>query len=202
VRFSPGVAQLSKLTIGSGCEITQLGRKLLEMARKTLKIFRTGIYLWWHRFGYLIFSLVREGTVGKRSSNREIHEDIYCTPSVKAIEELSERIAEQIKRIVQRIGQESREEKRTLEWFEKQAVMILKGVGQTLVTGLCELYASAYPPAEISCQCGGVAVNQRWRAGQTKTLLGEIAVTRAYYCVQRAGRGTILDAMLGFVQVA
>jgi hypothetical protein len=98
------------------------------------------------------------------------------TPNVKAIEELSERIAEQLKGIVQRIGEEAREEKRTLEWFEKQAVMMLKGVGQTLVAGLCELYVRDYPATEIRCECGGVAVYQRQRAGQTKTLLGEIVV--------------------------
>lgn len=122
-----------------------------------------------------------------------------CTPNIRAIEELSERIAEQMKGIVQRIGQEAREEKRTLEWFEKQAVMVLKGVGQTLVAGLCELYASAYPPAEISCQCGGVGVYQRRRAGQTKTLLGEIEVTRAYYLCATCKHGHYpLDAMLGF----
>ena len=67
-----------------------------------------------------------------------------CTPNAKAIEELSERIAEQMKGIVQRLGEEARKEERTLEWFEKQVLMVLKGIGQTLVAGLCELYVSAY----------------------------------------------------------
>jgi hypothetical protein len=102
-----------------------------------------------------------------------------------------------MKGIVQRMGEEAREEKRTLEWFEKQAVMVLKGVGQTLVAGLCELYVRDYPAAEIRCECGGVAVYQRQRAGQTKTLLGEIVVMRAYYLCATCQHGHYpLDALL------
>lgn len=122
-----------------------------------------------------------------------------CTPNAKAIEELSERIAEQMKGIVQRLGEEARKEERTLEWFEKQVLMVLKGIGQTLVAGLCELYVDAYPADEISCGCGGVAEYQRRRSGQTKTLLGEIVVTRPYYLCATCKHGQYpLDEMLGF----
>ena len=82
-----------------------------------------------------------------------------CTPNAKAIEELSERIAEQMKGIVQRIGKEAREEKRTLEWFEKQAVIVLKGVGQTLVGCANSMPVPILRLKSVVCAAGWPCIN-------------------------------------------
>jgi len=124
---------------------------------------------------------------------------MHCTPTVKGIEALGERIAEQVKGITRRIGEEAGKEGRTLEWLEQQVIVGLKGVGQMLLEGLCEQYVDAYPAAEIRCGCGGMAEYQRQRAGQTKTLLGEIVIRRPYYLCKTCGHGRFpLDEQLGF----
>lgn len=121
------------------------------------------------------------------------------TPNAKSIEELGNLVAEQVRGVIQRIGEEAGKEERTLEWFEKQTIVALKGIGQTLLAGLCELYVSAYPAPEINCGCGGIAKYQRKRGGQSKTLLGEIVVTRPYYLCESCKQGQYpLDKVLGF----
>jgi hypothetical protein len=122
-----------------------------------------------------------------------------CTPSRQAIEELGERIGEGVKRITQSLGEEVGKEGRTLEWFEQQVMQTLKETGQTLLAGLCELSVERYVTSEIRCECGGRAVYQRQRAGQSKTLLGEVVVKRPYYLCNGCHRGQCpLDKQLGF----
>lgn len=72
-----------------------------------------------------------------------------CTPSDKAIAELGERMAEGIKHITQRLGAEVGKEGRSLAWFEQQVMQALKELGQTLLTGVCELGVERYVAAEI-----------------------------------------------------
>ncbi len=122
-----------------------------------------------------------------------------CTPSSKAIEELGERISEGIKHMVQSLGEEMGKEGRTLEWIEQAVMQALKETGQTLVAGLCELNVERYVATEIKCACGGRAVYQRKRAGQTKTLFGEVEVKRPYYLCAQCRHGQCpLDKRLGF----
>jgi hypothetical protein len=126
-----------------------------------------------------------------------------CTPSGKAIEELGERMAEGIKRLTQRLGEEVGKEApqgfSTLEWFEQQVMQGLKETGQTLLAGLCELSVERYVATKIRCVCGGEAVYQRQRAGQCKTLLGEVVVKRPYYLCPHCHHGQCpLDQQLGF----
>jgi hypothetical protein len=122
-----------------------------------------------------------------------------CTPSGKAIEELGERIAEGIKQLTQSLGEEVGKEGRTLEWFEQQVMQGVKETGQRLLAGLCELSVERYVASEIRCRCGGRAVYQRQREGQTKTLLGEVGVKRPYYLCAQCHHGHCpLDQRLGF----
>jgi hypothetical protein len=122
-----------------------------------------------------------------------------CTPSSKAIEELGERMAAGLKRITQSLGAEVGKEGRTLEWFEQQVMQALKETGQTLLAGLCELSVARYVASEIRCECGGGAVYQRQRAGQCKTLFGEMVVKRPYYLCKQCHHGhSPLDQQLGF----
>jgi hypothetical protein len=128
---------------------------------------------------------------------REVN--MHCTPDSKAIEALGERIAEQIKGITHRLGGASGETERTLAWLEQEVMCALKEVGQSLLAGLCELQVPRYPVAEIACACGGVAVYQRQRGGQTKSLFGVMTVKRPYYLCAECQHGQYpLDAQLGF----
>ncbi len=122
-----------------------------------------------------------------------------CTPRGKAIEELGERIAEGVRRITCSLGEEVGKEGRNLEWFEQQVMQALKETGQTLLAGLCELSVERYVASEIGCECGGRAVYQRQRAGQSKTLFGEVVVKRPYYLCAQCHHGQCpLDRQLGF----
>jgi hypothetical protein len=61
------------------------------------------------------------------------------------------------------------------------------------------MWSEAYPAATIACECGAKANYQRKRSGQCKTLLGTIALRRAYYLCARCHRGGCpLDKQLGF----
>jgi hypothetical protein len=74
----------------------------------------------------------------------------------------------------------------------------IKGLGQALLGGLCELYVPAYPEGEMACRCGGEAVYQRQRRGESKTILGRIEVKRAYYLCGQCHHGFApLDEVLG-----
>lgn len=122
-----------------------------------------------------------------------------CTPSSKAIEELGERVGEGVKRITQRLGEEVGKEGRTLEWFEQQVMQALKETGQMLLVGLCALHGERYGATEIKCECGGAAAYQSKREGKTKTLLGEVVVSRAYYLCEHCHQGQhALDKQLEF----
>ena len=80
---------------------------------------------------------------------------MHHTPDSKAIEALGDRIAEQIKGITHRLGTASGAAEQTLAWLEQEVMRALKGVGQSLLAGLCELQVTRYPVAEFGCACGG-----------------------------------------------
>ncbi len=78
-----------------------------------------------------------------------------------------------------------------LGWFEQEVMCALKGVGQSLLAGLCALLVERYAVAEIRCACGGRAVYQRQREGQTRTLFGDVAWHGRITCVRIVTRGAV-----------
>ena len=108
---------------------------------------------------------------------------MHCTPKSEAVEALGERIGEQLKAevlgITQRLSAEGGEADALLGWFEQEVMCAMKGVGQSLLAGLCALLVERYAVAEIRCACGGMAVYQRQREGQTRTLFGDVVVGTA-----------------------
>jgi hypothetical protein len=128
---------------------------------------------------------------------------MHCTPNSHRIEALEERIAEQVKGrigdITHRFGNGEAKADSLLAWFEQEAMSAMKGVGQSLLTGLCHLLVERYAAPEISCKCGGVAVYQRQREGQTLTLFGDVTLKRPYYLCSDCHQGQCpLDGQLGF----
>jgi hypothetical protein len=128
---------------------------------------------------------------------------MHCTPNSQAIEGLGERIGEQLKAqisgIVQRVSAEGEVGDGLLGRFEQEVMCAMKAVGASLLTGLCSLLVERYAVAEIKCACGGVAVYQRQREGQTRTLFGDISLQRPYYLCATCHQGRCpLDEELGF----
>lgn len=116
----------------------------------------------------------------------------------QAIEELSERMAAQMKRVATELGHYVGEEQRTIGEMEKEVLQAVKGMGQALLAGLCALYVPAYPEGRMACGCGGEAVYQRKRSGESKTILGRIEVKRPYYLCGQCHHGAApLDEVLG-----
>jgi hypothetical protein len=86
-----------------------------------------------------------------------------------------------------------------LEEMEKAVLEEVHGFGNVMLKSLVEVRDEAYPAATIGCDCGAKAHYQRKRRGQCKTLLGTIAVKRAYYLCKNCHRGSYpLDKQLGF----
>jgi hypothetical protein len=128
---------------------------------------------------------------------------MHCTPKGEAVEALGARIGEQIKAevlgITQRLSAAGGEAGDLLGWFEQEVMRALKGVGQSLLAGLCALLVERYAVADIRCACGGQAVYQRQREGHTRTLFGDVVVARPYYLCAHCHQGRCpLDAELGF----
>ena len=128
---------------------------------------------------------------------------MHCTPDSHAVEALGERIAERLKEqvngIAQRLSAKGDMADSLLGWFEQEVMCAMKGVGQSLLAGLCTLLVDRYAVAEIRCECGGMAVYQRQREGQTRTLFGDVTLKRPYYLCANCHQGRCpLDEQLGF----
>jgi hypothetical protein len=92
---------------------------------------------------------------------------------------------------------------RTLTELEQQALVAAQGLGNALLTGMCEVLAAATVAPESArprpCACGHPATARHQRRAQVTTLLGPIAITRAYYSCPRCHRGHApLDRQLGY----
>ena len=115
---------------------------------------------------------------------------MHCTPNSHAVEGLGERIGEQLKEqikgIVQRFSAKEEMADSLLGWFEQEVMCAMKGVGESLLAGLCALLVERYAAPEISCECGGMAVYQRQREGQTRSLFGDVTLKRPYYLARSA----------------
>lgn len=128
---------------------------------------------------------------------------MHCTLNGQAVEALGECIAEQVKAavsgIVQGVSGEEALPDTWLGWLEGEVMCAMKAVGQSLLAGLCGLMVERYAAPALKCACGGEAVYQRRRAGQTRTLFGDITVQRPYYLCGQCHRGRCpVDEQLGF----
>jgi hypothetical protein len=122
---------------------------------------------------------------------------MHCTP--RTVAELSERMAACMKQVTAALGEAAVAGEWTLAELERQVLQQVKEVGNELLAGLCGLSVPAYPAPRVACECGGEAVYQRQRVGQSKTLLGVIEVKRPYYLCERCHQGGCpVDERLGF----
>lgn len=91
---------------------------------------------------------------------------------------------------------------RTLAELEQQALVAAQGLGNALLTGLCEELAASSVPAPGRpgpCACGHPVTAVHRRRAQVTTLLGPIVITRAYYSCPRCHQGHApLDRQLGY----
>ena len=78
---------------------------------------------------------------------------MHCTPDSHAVEALGERIAEQLKEqvngIAQRLSAKGDMADSLLAWFELEVMCAMKGVGQSLLAGLCTLLVDRYAVADV-----------------------------------------------------
>lgn len=92
---------------------------------------------------------------------------------------------------------------RTLAELEQQALVAAQGLGNALLTGVCEVLAAttavpaAVPPQP--CACGHSVTAMHRRRAQVTTVLGPIVITRAYYSCPHCHHGHApLDRQLGY----
>ena len=93
-------------------------------------------------------------------------------PSRSAIEVLSEQMAAEMKAITERLGAYVAAEQQTLGSLEQEVLQALKMMGHGLLMGLCGLYVPKYVEPMTACACGGEAVYQRLREGETRHDVG------------------------------
>lgn len=106
----------------------------------------------------------------------------------------------QFDRMTQELGQWVRGLPRTLAEIEQHTLALVKDVGQQVLAGVCQVAAAelATPPT-VRCACGQQAAYQRQRPAQVRTLLGPIAIRRAYYHCAACRQGQApLDRQLGY----
>ncbi len=89
---------------------------------------------------------------------------------------------------------------RTLAEIEHRTLAAIKGMGQQVLAGVCEVAATAVPPPPTTrCGCGHQADYQRHRPAQVRTVLGPITIRRAYYHCPACHQGVApLDRQLGY----
>jgi hypothetical protein len=124
---------------------------------------------------------------------------MHSTVGGASAEALSQQLTAQVQQVVAEFAALLGTGPQPLDALEQAVLARLKPLGNTLLAGLCQLQAPAYPAAQVACACGGVAVYQRQRLGQCKTLLGTLTLKRAYYCCAQCQQGCYpLDRQLGF----
>jgi hypothetical protein len=88
---------------------------------------------------------------------------------------------------------------RTLAELEQQALAAARGLGNALLAGVCAEVAVVPAARECPCACGQRARYLRQRPARVMTLLGPIAIVRAYYACASCGHGHApLDRHLGY----
>src|SRR4051812_44439372 len=87
---------------------------------------------------------------------------------------------------------------RTLGELEQRTLAATKELGNAMLAGACALLAAPPPAPERPCACGQPATYLRHRSAQVTTILGPIAIARAYYyCAQCRHGHAPLDQQLG-----
>jgi hypothetical protein len=83
--------------------------------------------------------------------------------------------------------------------IEQVTRQVLQEVGRQTVAAVVKAEAERYPASELSCpHCGSMMSYVRQRTAQLRTLLGCVAVKRAYYLCSACHRGSCpLDQRLG-----
>jgi hypothetical protein len=121
------------------------------------------------------------------------------TAGSQQVETLVGQMTKRMEELAVRLSASVQEGAPSLAELEQAVLQGVKEVGNELLAGLCQLGNARYPAARVPCACGQEATYQRQRMGQTKTLLGEIRVRRAYYRCAACHRGHCpLDRQLGF----
>lgn len=124
---------------------------------------------------------------------------MHSTAPVMGQEALLQQMSEQVQTMVAELVALVSQRPQSLADVEQAVLARLKPLGNALLTGLCQLQAPRYLAPTVACTCGGVAVYQRQRTGQCKTLLGPLRLKRAYYLCADCHRGcSPLDQQVGF----
>jgi len=88
---------------------------------------------------------------------------------------------------------------RTLAEVERRAVTAAQELGNALLAGVCGVRAAPPAAPERPCACGQRATYLRRRPAAVRTLLGPVAIARAYYYCARCRHGHApLDRQLGY----
>jgi hypothetical protein len=119
------------------------------------------------------------------------------TTPVTALDSLVDQMTRQVATLTHTLGQWMQESPRTLEEAEQAILPQMRAVAATLLTGLAALAVPAPPARTLPCPCGQQAHYQRMRTAQVTTLVGPIAIPRAYYLCPTCHQGqTPTDATL------
>ena len=122
-----------------------------------------------------------------------------CTMGSKARESFVQVVVGYAQTMAERMYEEIKEANPGLEGMEKGVLTELPGFGKAMLSALMGMRSEKYPVTTIACGCGAEAHYQRKRSGQCKTLLGTIALKRAYYLCPHCHQGSCpLDKQLGF----
>ncbi len=88
---------------------------------------------------------------------------------------------------------------RTLAEVEQRAMVAAQELGNALLAGVCGVLAAAPAAPERPCACGQTATYLRQRPATVRTVLGPVAIARAYYYCASCRHGHApLDRQLGY----
>jgi len=108
-------------------------------------------------------------------------------------------MAERMAAVAAELGGWASAAPRTLAEAEQRALAAAQGLGNALLAGVCGLLAAPPPEPARPCACGHTARYLRHRPATVRTVLGPLAINRAYYHCARCRQGQApLDRQLGY----
>ncbi len=108
-------------------------------------------------------------------------------------------MAEQMAAVAAELSRWASAEPRTLAEVEQRAVAAAQELGNALLAGVCGVLAAAPAAPARPCPCGQTARYLRHRPATVRTMLGPVAIERAYYYCARCRHGHApLDRQLGY----
>jgi len=108
-------------------------------------------------------------------------------------------MAAQMATVAQELSRWAGAAPRTLAEVERRALVAAQELGNALLGGVCGMLAAPLVEPERPCACGQMARYLRRRPATVRTVLGPIAIERAYYYCARCRRGHApLDEQLGY----